>query len=77
MFRFFIKKNLFDVAILHPGANDSRGGVSAVDFKKQTEEVIAMLRKWMGDPDFKGMLPAQPSGWNLTSIPGRSPIGRG
>jgi hypothetical protein len=69
----------FDAAILHLGANDS-GGVSAVDFKKQTEEVIAMLRQWMGDPeyriilmgdpDFKGHAPGTPKRIEFDQYPG-------
>ncbi len=46
----------FQAVILHYGANDSGNGVSAQDFQTNIESVMALVRSWIGDPNFPVIL---------------------
>jgi lysophospholipase L1-like esterase len=50
----------FDAAVLHYGANDAAAGVSAAQFKADQQALIAAVRSWAGDPQFKVILAGDP-----------------
>jgi hypothetical protein len=50
----------FDAAVLHFGANDAGVGVTAEQFKADQQALIAAVRSWAGDPQFKVILAGDP-----------------
>jgi hypothetical protein len=50
----------FHAAVLHLGANDAGRATTAETYKSQTEQLIAMLRSWTGDPSFPIVLMSDP-----------------
>jgi len=50
----------FHAAVLHFGANDADRGTTAEDYQTHTEQLIAMLRSWMGDSSFPIVLMSDP-----------------
>ena len=50
----------FHAAVLHFGASDAGRGTTAEDYQSHTEQLIAMLRSWMGDSSFPIVLMSDP-----------------
>src|SRR5688572_5496278 len=50
----------FDAAVLHFGANDAGAGVTAAQFRADQQALIAAVRSWAGDPQFKVILAGDP-----------------
>ncbi len=57
----------FQAVILHYGANDSGNNVSAQDFQTNIESVMALVRSWVGDPNFPVILIADVYRTGLTA----------
>jgi len=60
----------FDAALLHYGAIDAAAGVTAAQFKADQQALIAAVRSWAGDPQFKVILGGDPyrSGLSPTQL---------
>jgi len=57
----------FQAVILHYGANDSGNSVSAQSFKANIQAVMALVRSWVGDPNFPVILIADVYRTGLTA----------
>jgi lysophospholipase L1-like esterase len=57
----------FQAVVLHYGANDSGDGISAQQFQTNIEAVMALVRSWVGDPNFPIILIADVYRTGLTA----------